>query len=314
VRLGANSVVPYQQLARTLLKLDRFDETKSVLRDAAVRGFDSAYIRSLRFELAFLDGDAGGMAEHLKAAAARPDSYVVLATAARAAISSGQIETSRSLYSQAVAAARAARIEDYAGGLLAEQALTDALLGDQPRARDALQQALSVGKGIETTWNASLAAAFTGNREQAAQLADRYRKAAPPAPDVVQAYGPVLSAGIALANNDGKSALDVLNNAAPYDRVVGPWLPYLRALAHAAVNDRLRASAELRDVIGRKGNLPTHPLHVLARLQLARTLHADGQLADARQAYGDFAAAWRNGDPQHPLLVAANREAAALQK
>jgi len=39
-----------------------------------------------------------------------------------------------------------------------------------------------------------------------------------------------------------------------------------------------------------------------------------GQTADARQAYADFAAAWRNGDPHHPMLVAATREAAALQK
>jgi hypothetical protein len=35
-------------------------------------------------------------------------------------------------------------------------------------------------------------------------------------------------------------------------------------------------------------------------------------MAEARQAYADFAAAWRNGDARHPLLVAANREAAAL--
>jgi Flp pilus assembly protein TadD len=35
VKLGARSVVPYQQLARTLLVLDRFDDARAVLRDAA---------------------------------------------------------------------------------------------------------------------------------------------------------------------------------------------------------------------------------------------------------------------------------------
>ena len=314
VRLGPNAVVPYQQLARTLIKLDRFDEAKAVLRDAAARGFDSSFNRSLLYDLAFLDHDARAMDEHLHAAASRPDGYLVLAEAARAALASGEIERSRSLYSQAIAAARAARINDYAGGLLAEQALGDALLGDQTRAREGLQKALSVGNGIETTWPASLAAAFSGHPDHAAQLAERYRQAAPPAPDVTQAFGPVLQAGVALAKNDGRSAQEALTSAAPYDRVVGPWLPYARALAYAAVNDRTRAAAEFRDLIGRRGNQPAHPLHTFATLQLARTLRAGGQTADARQAYADFAAAWRNGDPHHPLLVAATREAAALQK
>jgi hypothetical protein len=314
VRLGPNAVVPYQQLARTLIKLDRFDEGKAVLRDAAARGFDSTFNRSLLYDLAFLDHDAGAMAEHLRAAASRPDGYLVLTEAARAALASGEIETSRSLYSQAIAAARAVRINDYAGGLLAEQALGDALLGDQARAKEGLQKASTVGNGIETLWPASLAAAFSGRPDQAAQLAERYRQAAPPAPDVVQAFGPVLQASVALAKNDGRSAQDALTSAAPYDRIVGPWLPYVRALAYAAANDRARAAAEFRDLIAHRGNQAAHPLHTFAKLQLARTLRVGGQTADARQAYADFAAAWRNGDPHHPMLVAATREAAALQK
>src|SRR5262249_10924905 len=163
-------------------------------------------------------------------AASRPDSYLVLAEAARAAVASGQIETSRSLYAQAVAAAKAGRINDYAGGLLAEQATTDALLGDQTRARDGIQKALATGNSIETMWPASLAAAFTGNSDQAAQLAERYGRMARPAPDVVQAFSPVLRAGVSLARNDGRAALDALGNTGAYDRVVGPWLGYVRGL------------------------------------------------------------------------------------
>src|SRR5262249_43773445 len=193
----------------------------------------------------------GGMAEHLKAAASRPDSYLVLAEAARAAVASGQIETSRSLYAQGVAAARAGRINDYAGGLLAEQAATDALLGDQPRARDGLQKALATGNSVETLWPASLAASFSGNPDQAGQLAERYRRAAPPAPDVVQALGPVLAAAAALARNDGGAALEALGSAGPYDRLVGPWLTYVRGLAYAAVNDNGRAVGEFRQIIAR---------------------------------------------------------------
>jgi serine/threonine protein kinase/tetratricopeptide (TPR) repeat protein len=313
LRLGTNAVQPYQALSRMLVKLEQFDEAKTVLRDAGARGFDSTFNRALLYNLAFVDKDAAGMAEHLKAAASRPDSYLVLAEAARAAVASGQVETSRSLYAQAVASARAGRINDYAGGLLAEQAASDALLGDQARARDGIQKALSTSNGIETTWPASLAAAFSGNPEQASQLAERYTRVAPPAPDVVQAMSPVLQAGVALAKNDGRAALDALGSAGPYDRVVGPWLAYMRGLAYVSVNDAPKAAGEFREVIARRGNQPSHPLHTFARLQLARALRTAGQTADARQAYADFIAAWQSGDSRHPLAAAAAREAAALR-
>jgi serine/threonine protein kinase/tetratricopeptide (TPR) repeat protein len=313
LRIGANAVQPYQALARMLLKAERFDEAKGVLRDALARGFDSTFNRAQLYNLAFLDKDASAMAEHLKAAASRPDSYLVLAEAARAAVASGQIETSRSLYAQAVASARAGRINDYAGGLLAEQAVSDALLGDQVRARDGIQKALATSTGIETTWPASLAAAFSGNPEQASQLAERYRGAAPPAPDVVQAFVPVLQAAVSLAKNDGRAALEVLGSAVPYDRVVGPWLTYIRGLAFVSLNDAGKGASEFRDVIARRGNQPSHPLHTFAKLQLARTLRAAGQTADARQAYADFITAWQSGDSRHPLPSAAAREAAALR-
>jgi hypothetical protein len=50
----------------------------------------------------------------------------------------------------------------------------------------------------------------------------------------------------------------------------------------------------------------------MAHLQLARALRAAGDAAAARQAYADFAAAWRSADSRHPLVAAAAREAAAL--
>jgi len=217
------------------------------------------------------------------------------------------------LYGQAVAAAKAGRINDYAGGLLAEQAATDALLGDLARARDGIQKALATGNNIETMWPASLAAAFSGNPDQASQLAERYRQAAPPAPDVVQALNPALRAGVSLARKDAGAALEALGSSAPYDRVVGPWLGYVRGLAAAAVRDHAHAVTELREVIARRGNLPAHPLHTLAKLQLARSLRDSGQAAEARQAYADFTASWQGGDTRHPLFTAANREAAALR-
>src|SRR5262249_5326852 len=130
VALGAMSVVPYQQLARTLIVLDRFDEAQTVLTEVARRGFDSSFNRALLFDLAFLAHDAAAMQEHLRAAESRADSYLVLTEAARGAFASGDLETGRSMYARAAAASRNARITDGAGSLLAEQALASVVTGD----------------------------------------------------------------------------------------------------------------------------------------------------------------------------------------
>jgi hypothetical protein len=304
--------VPYQQLARALLQTEHQAEAGAVLRDAATSRLDSSVIHALAFDMAFLGNDAGGMQDHLRAAASRADNYLVLTEAARAAFSSGEIDTGRTLYAQAVTAARAARVNDFAGSLIAEQALGDALIGASLRTRGELQQALAISTGVETTWTASLAAAFSGNAAQAAQLAEAYQRAEPPAPDIVGAFTPMLQAAVALANNDGRLALDILNGATPFEVTAGPWLPYLRGLAYSKIQDRQHAAVQFRDVVARRGNQPTNLLHAIARIPLARSLAAAGAVAEARQTYADFAADWRNADSGQPLLLTSAAEAAAL--
>ena len=312
VRLGPNAVVAYQQLTRALLATDRLSEAGDVLRDAASKGLDSSVVHMLAFDLAFVNKDAAGMQEHLRAAASRADSYVVLTEAARAAFSTGDIESSRSLYAQAVTAARAARVTDIAGSLVAEQATGDALVGDFERARDGLQQATGISSGPETMRAASLAASFLGRMPQANQYAQAFQDLEPPAPDVVGAQAPILQAAIALANHDGRRALALLNSAGAFDRTAGPWLQYLRGLSYLNVREYAPAAGQFRTIITRPGSEPTSILHTLARLQLARAAAGAGDVVQARQAYADFSSLWRHADARHPLRAAAAAEAAAL--
>jgi serine/threonine protein kinase/tetratricopeptide (TPR) repeat protein len=314
VHLAPKSVVAYQQLTRTLLALGRLSEAKAVTREALSRGLESSVIHMLAFDLAFIDKDAGGMQEHLRAAAARPDGYLVLTEAARAAFASGDIATSRTLYAQAMTAARAARANDMAASLVAEQALGNALVGDASLARGQLQQAIGARReaGAETLWTGALAAAFLGRTPQATQLTQAYQALAPPAPDIVGAQIPILVAAAALASHDGRRAIAALNSATPYERSAGPWLQYLRGLAHMAVREHTLAVDEFRLVISRPGSQPTSIVHTLSHLQRARAARAAGDSVQARQAYADFAAAWAKSDPRHPLRIAAASEADAL--
>mgnify|MGYP003694369055 CR=1 FL=1 len=313
VRLGSNSVVTYQPLGRALIKLGRFDEAKAALEEAAGRGLDSSFNRALLYGIAFVKHDADGMQRHFDAAAGRPDGYLVVAEAARAALASGQIERGRSLYAQAIADARTARVDDYAGGLLAEQALGDALLGDT-RAR--------------ATACSGRSASAAASRRRGRRRSRRRSRGMPNRPR---------SWPIAIARlhrrrpTSCRRTVRCCRRACRWDaRTAGrPSMRSTTARRTAWSSARgcraCAASPTRRSTItrapprsfarssGGAGTSATHPLHTLAALQLARALRAAGQTADARQAYGDFMASWQNGDRRHPFFVAAAREAAALQ-
>jgi serine/threonine protein kinase/tetratricopeptide (TPR) repeat protein len=312
IKLAPNSVIAYQQLTRALLALDRLDEAKGILAEAFAKGLDSSALRQLAFSVAFIDKDAAAMQTHLRAASARPDGYLIVAEAARAAFARGDIDGSRTLYQQAVTAARATRISDIAGSLLAEEGINDALLGDRDRARTELKAATTTSHGAETTWGAALAAAFLDQTPLATQLAKSYQDMQPPAPDILYAEVPLLQAAIAIAGHDGAAALAQLNTTSAYEGVAGPWLPYLRGLASEAARDHTQAARHFQDALAHPGNQPTSFVHTIARLQLARAERDAGHTEQARQAYADFAAAMPDATPRHPLLAAATREAAAL--
>jgi hypothetical protein len=129
---------------------------------------------------------------------------------------------------------------------------------------------------------------------------------------VVNALAPTLQAAIALTRSDSRRGVDLLKTTPAYDRVVDPAVGYIRGLVLLASGDRPRAAVQFRSVAEHRGVQPTSPLHVLARLQLARTLRDAKDTAEARRAYDDFAAAWSNADAKQPLMLAAERERASL--
>ncbi len=312
MKLAPNSVVAYQVLTRSLLALERFDEAKNVIKEASAKGLDSTVMHQLAFNLAFMDRDTAAMQEHLRAAYARPDGYLVVTEAAKAAFATGDFDGSRALFAQASAAARVANSRDFAGGVLAEQALDDALIGDAGRARSELQAAIAVSRGPETTLAGSLAAAFLGLSAQASELAQSYEAQQPPAPDILNTQVLLTRAAILVANKDGATALSTLNGASPYEAIAGPWLFYLRGLANTQIGDHRQAVEQYRALLAHPGSEPTSLLHSLAHLQMARSERDAGNTADARKAYAAFANVMHAARPGHPLIAESAREAGAL--
>ena len=80
---------------------------------------------------------------------------------------------------------------------------------------------------------------------------------------------------------------------------------------HLAANRPDEAAAEFQKVIDRAhGRTSYEPI---ARLGSARALARSGDTAKSRTAYQDFFAAWKDADPDIPILVAAKQEYARLK-
>jgi hypothetical protein len=89
-------------------------------------------------------------------------------------------------------------------------------------------------------------------------------------------------------------------------------LLYRRGLAGLYAGKSAEAAAEFRKILDHKGR-NWGPQYSLAYLGLARAEALAGDAATAKKAYQDFFAAWKDADPDIPILIAARKEYAAFK-
>src|SRR5262249_32491662 len=115
-------------------------------------------------------------------------------------------------------------------------------------------------------------------------------------------------------------ALVSLGAAAPYELGTPPQLQlgtlypvWIRGQAYLAVHDGVAAAAEFKKFIDHRGIVLNFPLGALAHLGLARSYAMSGDTSKAETAYQDFLAAWKDADPDLPILKEAKGDHAKLQ-
>ena len=120
----------------------------------------------------------------------------------------------------------------------------------------------------------------------------------------------MIRAIIALKKNQSATALELLRNAAPFERANGDVV-YVRGLAHLQAKAGPEAVAAFQNILDHRGAFPF--LYSLAHLGLARAAALSGDPARSRKAYQDFLALWKDADPDLPMLQEAKKEYARLQ-
>jgi DNA-binding winged helix-turn-helix (wHTH) protein/tetratricopeptide (TPR) repeat protein len=284
---------------RSLLA-DRLDEAQSTIEDALRRGFDSASLRDLQVQLAFLRKDTAAMERQWTWAAGRAGADEVITGQA-------MVEASRGRFHDALRSV-AGPSED-AGDFAIEAVLMRAEVGLSPNR----SVSVAPNETLSTRLLGTLALARTGHIDEARQAADALRLAFP-SNTIVQNYGlPLIDASITLQSGDASRALALLTKSVKYDLaytyIIPPLYPvYVRGLAYLKAGDAPSAAAEFQKVMVRRGLAGRGIIGSLSQLQLARAQRAMGDVTAAIGSYEAFLDLWKDADADVPVYIAAKAE------
>ncbi len=325
LRLEPGNVTNYGNLAGTYLNLDRLDEAKAVIDQAAARKLDDPNLRFAVYGLAFLKGDAAGMQQQLNWGMGKPvvEEFMLSAQSDTEAYF-GRLNQAREFSRRAVESAKHNDAREPAALLQAEAAMHEAELGNPAQARQAANAALALAPGRDVEILAALALARAGDAARAQTIVDKLSSDFPLS-TVVQSYWlPAIRTAVELNRGNAAKASETLQSAAPYELGTPPpgyWFLYpihLRGQAFLLAHQGTAAAAEFQKILSHRGLVQNSATLSLAHLGLARAYALDAgkdpAVRDkARAAYQDFFALWKDADADLPILKEAKAEYARVQ-
>jgi serine/threonine protein kinase/tetratricopeptide (TPR) repeat protein len=321
IQQSPDNVIGYINLAWGLFALNRFAECRRTVQDAFDRKLDAEQLHIHLYMLAFLDGDAKGMAEQVAWSEGKPEivaRFLMRESAVEAY--SGHLRKARELEQRAVESTEHAGNKESAANRRLDGALREAVFGNLSEARQTALAALdepTLGKNAQGV--GALTLALAGDSSHSETILDGLASRFPQDTLVQSVLLPTVRAQIELTRKNPQRSIELLQIALPYELTVtslnGCLYPaYVRGEAYLAANQGVAAAAEFQKILDHRGIVGSCEAAPLAHLGIARALALQGDAAKARAAYADFFALWKDADPDIPVLVAAKAEYAKLQQ
>jgi len=339
----------YDNLANLNLALQRFDETRQIIRDAHARGMDEEIFHNDLYIIAFLTHDSAAMAEQQKWYADKPDyeNHVLELTSDTEAYA-GHLRQARELTKRAVESAIRADSKESGAVWQAIAAQREAAFDNAAEARKLATGALKLGptsQGVES--EAALAFAMIGDKERVESLTTELNQRFPLDTQMQSLWLPAIRAQLALTvggRKNASAALETLRAATPVEfgtiqfAINGSCLypTYVRGEAYLAAGQGSAAAAEFQKILDHSGIVWNCWTGALARLGVARAnameagsapvsataapappaqspADVDAARVRALAAYKDFLTLWKDADPDIPILKQAKSEYAKVQ-
>ncbi len=320
MRLDASHVNRYANLGLDYINLDRFDDAEAVFKQAEERKLESEELLGARYQLAFLKGDTGQMAQLVSATFGKPgEEDPLLADQSDTEAWQGKLKEARELTRRAMDSAQRNDAKETAAVYQASAAVREVESGNRELALADAHAALKLTSNRDVRSVTALVLARANDTAAAEKLADELDEAFP-LDTIVQKYWlPTIRAAIALGHKDGKQAIEVLQVASPIElgqpANLGLTLApvYLRGEAYLTLHDGGAAAAEFQKFIDHRGLVGNFEWGALARLGLARACAMQGDSVRAKAAYQEFLTLWKDADSDVPILKQAKAKFARVQ-
>jgi len=328
LRIAPDQMYSYENLALYTLALQRFDETRQIIREAEARKMDDSLLHIAPYVLAFFGADSAAMAEQQQwFAGKREYENMGLALASSTESYAGHLGKARELTNRAVDSAIRADSKERGAVYLADAAVQEAAFGNAAQAPQKAAEAVKLAPtSQDVEVEAALAFAMAGDTAPAGSLAQDLGKRFPLDTRMQSLWLPVIQAQLALDKKNPASALTALQAASPIE-LAGPnsclYHLYVRGESYLAAGQGSAAAAEFQKIIDHSGIVWNCWTGALAHLGVARanalqaktSQGADADLARSRAlaAYKDFLSLWKDADSDIPILKEAKAEYAKLK-
>jgi tetratricopeptide (TPR) repeat protein len=314
IRLDPKFSPAYANLAAALVAVDKRDDARGILSQAAARGLNFAGARRLSYLIAVLEGDAQTMTKELDSSVGLQETGAAFGWQAHASAYTGRIAAAHDQFHLGIQMARRGAFDQVAAQLSVEDAEIHAIIGECDDARADLSAALEWSRDNVTLGRASRALALCGTAREVEALTAELTRRFPEATLTVNVTVPVARAALAIRERQPERALELLERTRPYDHSPSAefWPAYLRGQAHMLMKDGRAAVADFRQIVDHRGEVPVATLYPLAHVSLARAAMMVDDQATARTAYDYFMTAWKDADPELRPLKEARVERAKL--
>jgi tetratricopeptide (TPR) repeat protein len=305
IALDPQNSAAYSNLGTAYFLLGRIDEMRAVYDDALRRQVASPSFDVALYRAESIERNEAGMKRLESRLMGTPAELSVFGVQSLVAMSGGRFQRSEDLLRLEVASAQRFHRE----ASLSSNALYCAFAGDKECARRLANENLRMGPDPASAGQYVIALALTGDSAQASQISADLSSRYPVGTAMQFALLPLTRAALALEAGDGRKAIDALTVTAAYEfaNICYAYPPYVRGQAYLLLKDGPSASREFQKILDQP-RTTQHGLGALAQLGLGRAMALSGDVARAKTAYQDFFAAWKDADPDVPILKLAHAE------
>jgi serine/threonine protein kinase/Flp pilus assembly protein TadD len=310
IRLNPTRPQPYSNLGLALMCMNRFDEAKDVYQQAVAQNLDTTGHHWGLHLIAFAQGNADLMNEHLGWMSGKSNEYEALDWQATASSFSGQLRKARELSEHAINLAKRKNLTEVAAQFASRARLRAAATGACEGAEIEVSNAADLGRTNTSVIDESLALALCGRMSEAQSLIEEQSRRFPQDTLFNSIWLPTIRALIEINRNNPAQAIQLLQATKRYELgyAAGFWPTYARGLAYLRQRAGSEAAAEFQRILNNRGVNINSNLYSLAYLGLARATTLTGDKVKARNTYEDFFKLWKDADPDVPALQQARQE------